>query len=218
MISVLLPSRGRPESLTDSIGSLRVMADDPSRLEILVAADPDDLSTVKAAEQSRARYWVAPTRYGYHRLHEYMNHLASLAAGEWLLLWNDDARMLTPGWDSRVEEADRGVLWPTHNDSPMLNIFPIVHRSLVEALGHFSLSPHCDSWVQDVATAVGAHHRIDVDIRHDRHDLTGGHNDQTWRDAQAGYRTADYHSPPMQAARARDIETLKAAWTPERTT
>ncbi|WP_433364068.1 glycosyltransferase family 2 protein [Streptosporangium sp. CA-115845] len=217
MISVLLPSRRRPESLVDSIGSLRVMADNPDGLEILVAADPDDPDTAVAAERSRAICWVAPTRYGYHRLHEYANHLARLASGEWLLLWNDDARMLTPGWDSRVEEADRGVLWPAHNDSHLLDIFPIVHRSIVETLGHFSLSPHCDSWMQDIATAVGAHHRIPVTILHDRHDLTGGHNDQTWRDAQAGYRTADYHSPPMQAARARDIETLKAAWTPERT-
>lgn len=218
MISVLLPSRGRPKSLADSIGSLRVMADDPSRLEVLVAADPDDAPTVKAAGKSRARCWVAPERYGYHRLHEYVNHLAAMASDEWLLLWNDDARMLTAGWDSRVAEAEPGVLWPTHNDSPMLNIFPIVHRSIVELLGHFSLSPHCDSWMQDVATAVSAHHRIPVDILHDRRDLTGGHNDQTWREAQAGYRTSDYHSPPMKTARAHDIQTLQAAWTPGRTT
>lgn len=217
MISVLLPSRGRPSSLADSIGSLRVMADDPDQLEILVAADPDDPDTAEAAERSRAACWVAPTRYGYHQLERYVNHLAAVASGEWLLLWNDDARMLTAGWDARIAEAPHGVLWPAHNDSPMLNIFPVVHRSIVDVLGHFSLSPHCDSWVQDVATAVGAHHRIVVTVLHDRHDLTGGHNDQTWRDAQAGYRTADYHSLPMQAARARDIEALRAAWTPERT-
>lgn len=212
MISVLLPSRGRPLSLADSIGSLRVMANDPAALEILVAADPDDPATAKAAEQSRATCWTAPTRYGYHQLHRYVNHLATLASGEWLLLWNDDARMLTPGWDRRVEEAEPGVLWSAHNDSPALNIFPIAHRSIIETLGHFSLSPHCDSWAQDVATAVGAHHRIPVDVLHDRHDLTGGHNDQTFRDAQAGYRTADYHSSEMVALRRRDIEVLKERW------
>lgn len=214
MISVLLPSRGRPQSLIDSIGSLRVMADDPGQLEIFVAADFDDPDTAAAARASRAHCWVAPERYGYHRLHEYVNQLAHQVSGEWLLLWNDDARMLTSGWDSRVAEAPPGVLWPRHNDSPLLNIFPVAHRSLIEVLGHVSLSPHCDSWLQDIATVAGAHHHIPVDILHDRHDLTGGHDDQTWREAQAGYRTSDYHSPPLQTARAHDVETLKAAWTP----
>lgn len=212
MISVLLPSRGRPESLIDSIGSLRVMADDAPTVEVLVAADPDDPDTVKASLKARARCWVAPERYGYHRLHEYVNELARQAAGEWLLLWNDDARMLTQGWDTRAREGRPGVLWPAHNGSPFLNVFPIVHTTLVEAWGHFSLSPHCDSWVQDVADAAGAHHRIDVEVRHDRFDLTGGHDDITYREAQAGYRTADYHSPEMAELRQRDIETLRTKW------
>lgn len=218
LISVLLPSRHRPESLTESIGSLRDRASDPRRVEVLIAADPDDPGTAEAAERSQARAWVAPTRFGYHQLHEYVNELSHQAAGEWLLLWNDDARMITARWDERVADAEPGVLWPGHNGSPFLNVFPIVHRSIVEAIGHFSLSPHCDSWVQDVADVIGAHRRIDVETLHDRYDLTGGHDDQTWRDAQAGYRTADYHSPEMKAARARDVETLKAAWTSGRTT
>lgn len=211
MISVLLPSRGRPASLVESVASLRTLASAPDLVEIHVAADPDDPPTMTAAEACEARLWVATVRYGYDRLHEYVNELTVQAAGEWLLLWNDDARMLTRGWDARVHEAAAGVLWPRHNGSPYLNVFPVVHRSIVDALGHFSLSPHCDSWVQDVAHASGVHHPIDVDVLHDRADLTGGHNDQTWREAQAGYRTADYHSPSMKAARARDVETLKSA-------
>jgi hypothetical protein len=212
VISVLLPSRGRPKSLVDSIGSLRVMADDAPTVEILVAADPDDPDTMAAALSARTRRWVAPERYGYSRLHEYVNALAAQATGDWLLLWNDDARMLTQGWDSRVTETTPGVLWPAHNGSPHLNVFPVVHRSVVETLGHFSLSPHCDSWVQDVAHAAGIQQQIDVAVLHDRFDLTGGHDDQTYRDAQAGYRTADYHSPEMVELRQRDIEILRTKW------
>jgi glycosyltransferase involved in cell wall biosynthesis len=211
LISVLLPSRGRPEALAESVGSLRHLATDPDRVEVLVASDDDDPPTDRAARALGARSLVGP-RWGYPRLQMYVNALAHHANGTWLLLWNDDARMLTKGWDERVAEAEPGVLWPSHNDSPMLNIFPVVHRRLVELLGHFSLSAHCDSWVQDVAQAVGIHHRIPVGILHDRFDLTGGHDDQTYRDAQAGYRTADYHSPEMSAARQRDIETLRTHW------
>jgi hypothetical protein len=191
------------------------MADDPGRVSVLVAADPDDPDTAKAASASRAAHvFTAPRRYGYAQLHEYVNALAALASGEWLLLWNDDARMLTKGWDSRVTESKPGVLWPAHNDSPMLNIFPIVHQSIVTRLGHFSLSPHCDSWVQDIAHAAGIHRRVDVEVLHDRFDLTGGHDDQTRQEAAAGYRTADYHSPDMRAAREHDVDLLRTGWAP----
>ncbi len=213
MISVLLPSRGRPESLAASIGSLRDLAHQSVDIEVLVAADDDDPPTIRAARDIGAEVLVSP-RYGYDRLHMYVNTLAHRARGEWLLLWNDDARMLTPGWGRRVSEAPIGVLWPAHNGSQFLNVFPAVHRSIVEALGHFSLSPHCDSWMQDVAEAVGAHHHIDVAVLHDRFDLTGGHDDQTYREAQTGYRTADYHSPEMVALRQRDIEILRTKWRP----
>lgn len=212
MISILLPSRGRPEALKESVASLRTHAHQPVLVDVLVAADPDDPITVAAARQCDAAVWVAPVRYGYSALHEYVNVLASMASSDWLLLWNDDARMLAPGWDERVAEAPAGVLWPRHNGSPYLNVFPVVHRSVVETLGHFSLSPHCDSWMQDVATAARIHHKINVEVLHDRCDLTGGHDDQTYRDAQAGYRTSEYHSPGMAAARARDADLLRTRW------
>jgi len=210
-IAVLLPSRGRPEALAESIASLRVCADQPDRVDVLVAADPDDPATVAAADACQAAVWIAPQRFGYANLHQYVNALAKVASAEWLLLWNDDARMLSPGWDSRIVEAPQGVLWPAHNDSPTLNVFPVVHRRVVDLMGHFSLSPHCDSWVQDVADAVGIQHRVDVHVFHDRYDLTGGHDDQTFREAQAGYRTSDYHSPEMVALRQRDIDILRTA-------
>lgn len=211
MISVLLPSRGRPESLAASVDSLRSLAHGSKDIEVLVAADDDDPPTARAARHLGAQVVVSP-RFGYDRLHIYVNTLARRARGEWLLLWNDDARMLTTGWDQRVTECAPAVLWPAHNGSPYLNVFPMVHRSIVEALGHFSLSPHCDSWMQDVAEAVGIHRHIDVAVLHDRFDLTGAHNDQTWREAQAGYRTADYHSEEMMALRQRDIDTLRKRW------
>jgi glycosyltransferase involved in cell wall biosynthesis len=211
-ISVLLPSRGRPGPLAESVASLRDLADRPDRVEVLVAADPDDPDTAEAATACGGRVWVAPERYGYAMLHEYVNRLAVMAEGEWLLLWNDDARMLTHGWDSRTTEAPPGVLWPRHNGSPYLNVFPVVHRRVVDLIGHFSLSPHCDSWMQDIARDAHIHHRINVEVLHDRHDLTGGHDDQTYREAQAGYRTTDYHSPGMAGMRARDVELLRKRW------
>ena len=210
MISILLPSRGRPKALSESIEGLLALADRPGSIEILIASDPDDLDTRAVDLPWQASTWTAPERYGYPRLHEYVNRLAQRADGDWLMLWNDDARMLTRGWDALVGEQAPTVLWPRSNDIPTCNTFPIWPRAWTDHLGHASLSPHCDSWIQYLGQSIDRHERVDVDILHDRADLTGGHDDATRAESLAGYRTADYGSPVMEAARAADVASLRA--------
>lgn len=214
MISVLLPSRGRPRALAESIATLLDLADKPGGIQVLVAADPDDKPTLQASLPWQASIWTAPKRYGYPRLHEYVNRLAERADGDWLMLWNDDARILTEGWDAVVEEHASGVLWPHSNDIPTCNTFPIWPHTWTDHLGHVSLSPHCDSWIQFLGQTLGRHERVDIDILHDRADLTGGHDDQTRAGSLAGYRTADYGSPAMEAARAADVAALRRLLNP----
>ena len=208
-ISVLLPSRGRPKALRETVAGLLDLADHPDAIQVLVAADPDDPETRGVVPPAQATVWTAPERYGYPRLHEYVNRLAALSDGDWLMLWNDDTRILTPGWDTVVGEQQPGVLWPHSNDIPTCNTFPIWPRAWTDHLGHVSLSPHCDSWIQFLGQTIGRHERVDIEILHDRADLTGGHDDQTRAESLAGYRTADYGSPAMEAARATDVAALR---------
>ena len=210
MISVLLPSRGRPKALTESISSLLDHADRPGSIEILIAADTDDPDTAAVDLPWQAAVWTAPARYGYPRLHEYVNQLAEQASGDWLMLWNDDARLLTSGWDTLVRDQQPAVLWPRSNDIATCNTFPIWPRAWTDHLGHVSLSPHCDSWIQFLGQTLDRHERVDIEILHDRADLTGGHDDQTRAESLAGYRTADYGSPAMETARAADVAALRA--------
>lgn len=209
LISVLLPSRGRPKALSETIDGLLGFADNPDRIQILVAADPDDEVTLGVSLPPTATVWTAPERYGYPRLHEYVNRLAALSHGDWLMLWNDDARILTRGWDTLIEAQAPAVLWPHSNDIPTCNTFPIWPRAWTDHLGHVSLSPHCDSWIQFLGQTIDRHERVDVEILHDRADLTGGHDDATRAESLAGYRTADYGSPAMEAARAADVVALR---------
>lgn len=210
MISVLLPSRGRPQPLAETVSTLLELADKPNGIQILIAADPDDQPTLHASLPWQVSIWRAPERYGYPRLHEYVNRLAEQADGEWLMLWNDDARILTTGWDRLVEEHEPSVLWPYSNDIQTCNTFPIWPKTWTDTLGHVSLSPHCDSWIQYLGQAIDRHQRVDIEILHDRADLTGGHDDQTRAESLAGYRTTDYGSPAMEAARAADVAALRA--------
>lgn len=218
LVSLLLPSRGRPGPLATTIGQLLALADRPDRVEVLVAADPDDPATTAVPLPVQATVWTAPERYGYPRLHEYVNRLAAVAAGTWLMLWNDDARLFTQGWDSRIAAVPPNrVLWPHSNDVATCNTFPIWPAAWTRHLEHVSLSPHCDSWIQYLGQSLDRHQRADIRILHDRADLTGGHDDQTRAESLAGYRTSQYAAPAMQAARDNDLAALRALLTTQET-
>jgi len=185
-VSVLCPSRGRGASLAKSAETLTALAADPSMIEILVAVDPDDEATAQAASfiPARVKVWRAPQRYGYARLHEYYNALARMACGRWLLIWNDDARMLTQGWDAVIAAQQPGVLWSQANHCGGGNLFPAWPREWTQALGHVSLSPHCDMWIQHIGQGLGCQRRIPVEVFHDRKDVTGGHDDATYAEGR----------------------------------
>lgn len=209
MITVLLPSRKRPELLKTTIQGLRLLADSPTEVEVLVGADRDDEATAQAAMDMDCAV-ITFDRHGYANLHEYYNRLASVASGEWLLLWNDDAVMTTQSWDSIIEkEQHPAVLNLPSNHDRNLCCFPCVSRSLVRAWGHFSLSPHCDSWVHEVGMNAGIHRYVPVHVRHERFDMTGQNNDETYRESQAGYRSNEFNSQEMQHLRQNDAQIAR---------
>jgi hypothetical protein len=181
----------------------------PDRIEILIAIDPDDKSALDAGlPAGRKRVWMAPERYGYAGLHHYVNHLAAMATGTWLFLWNDDAKMLTPHWDKVVAEHEETIIWPEHNDRICweCNIFPIWPRRWTHHVGHVALNAHCDTWVQDVGNLLGhtgVHDKLT--IIHDRYDLTGGHDDATYRERV--YTKEAYLQ--QEDARLADAEKIK---------
>lgn len=172
MISVLLPSRGRPELLARSVASLRDNAARPP--EILVAADDDDPVTVQLA-RTLDMITVVCSPVGYARLHEYYAVLAARATGDWLLVWNDDATMMTMHWDIAIEKLPASVLIADlpSTQSPLC-CFPAIRRAAVDALGRFSTAnPHVDTFWQDVGHYTGTIASVPVFARHDTPAKTG---------------------------------------------
>ena len=185
-ISVIFCSRGRPDSLRASVGSLLHYADDPAAIEVIAAIDPDDTATRAAAPSlpAQASLWIAPERYGYNRLHDYLNQIAKLAQGTWCLWWNDDMRMLTRGWDLAVRANRPAILWPKANHVHHANIAPAWPRAWSDAMGHVTPTSHMDTYLQWLGETLGRHDRIPVEIVHDRADVTGGHDDQTYAEGR----------------------------------
>src|SRR5712692_5651429 len=224
MISVLLPTRGRPEALADSIDSLLDNASNQAEVEILLAVDPDESGAYALHDFSPGVHtWVAPQRFGYARLHEYINFLASKAQGEWLMLWNDDARMQTPGWDKIIcshaaDSLPQEVLWPLVNHDAGGNLFPVWPKWWADVTGYVSLSPNNDVWVSEIGRRLGVEARVPVQVFHDRADITGGHNDQTFAEGRAlmmrGNDSA-YDSQVNRVERSRAVRIIRSRMTAE---
>lgn len=198
-ISVMLPTRGRPEALKLSLESLNWRANHPDRVEYLLAVDPGE--TVPDGLPKTTRVWHSPERYGYSRLHEYYNYLAAHADSEWLFLWNDDALMHTYGWDSMVSDQEPGHLWP-HIDGPdqHCNAFPIWPTEWARVIGHVSGYMYCDSWMQEVGDGLGMQRRVPIEITHQQPD------DATFRE---GRGSNPWIGPPPNSI-AEDIAKLRA--------
>ena len=222
-ISLLLPTRGRKKALKRSIFSAVDTADDIDSFQVLLGFDEDDTATVDyfktelqpELDQLGVNYQAhvfAPM--GYIRLNEYVNGLARHSDADWLVFWNDDASMETPGWDTAIADHTgefKVLAFHTHNDHPY-SIFPIVPRAWFELFGY--LSPHqiSDAWLSQQAYVLDIWKRIEVHVTHDRFDLTGNNNDKIFekRPMLEGNPTdpRDFHHKSWHDRRVADLIKL----------
>jgi Glycosyl transferase family 2 len=204
MISVLVPSRERPEALARSIDSLG-----EGDFEVLVRVDEDD---PRRDGYDQFPGLVVGPRHGYAALHHYFNELAERARGDWLVIWNDDAIMQTPDWIEVVRSFDgkMAVLNPNTNHDNWkidMNVFPIFPRKIVELTGHLSLNNHNDTWLEFVGRDAGIMVRVPITILHDRADLTGNNDDAVYERRRRGRE--HFLSAEMAGARERDVRAIR---------
>ena len=226
IISILLPTRGRKETLKNSLVSLLDKAATPKRVEIILGIDDDD-TEVKEYIQTEIAPYLQQLQVeckaqvfkplGYDQLHTYVNTLASAATGDWLFFWNDDALMLSDNWDTEIEKYNGQfkLLAPkdNHNGHPYA-ILPIVPMDWFRLMDHLSLNAQNDAWLSHIAYMLDIFERIDVEFLHDRADITGNNNDETFKNRK--YKEGnpddpeDFGHPGMQQARVRTA--FKLAW------
>jgi hypothetical protein len=138
-ISILLPTRGRPESLARMLGGAFKLAAQPQLLEAVVCVDDDDAATL-ALDMSawNVRRLVGPRR----PMAELNAACLAAATGDLLFAVNDDVVVRTPGWDDKLRAAvDRfpdGVWLAFPNDllqGDRLATFPCLSREGARLLG-----------------------------------------------------------------------------------
>ena len=226
VISILLPTRGRREVLRKSLDSLVSKATHPDRIEILFGVDEDDQSVIDFIKEEiaedlkevgiEARASIFKP-LGYENLHIYVNTLAGAATGEWMFFWNDDCLMVSEGWDEVIDQYNGQfkLLGPKDNHAGHpYAISPIVPRDWFILMGHLSQNPQNDAWLSHIAYMLDIFERIDFEFIHDRADITGNNDDETFQNRRYmegnPQDPKDFGHTDMQNARVNSAH--KIAW------
>ena len=185
MISVLTPTRGRPDLMDRMLKSAFVTASNPKEVEFLFYIDIDDPKLKQYKGLPHINGCNAEIVVGDPiRPIQSWNVLAKKAKGDLLMLGNDDLVFGSVGWDVAFHKAakkykdDIYCLWA--ND--LINggnhcAFPVVSRKWVDTLGYFTkelfLAGYVDTWIFEMAKSLNrCHYLKDVIIEH-RHFTTG---------------------------------------------
>jgi hypothetical protein len=180
-VSVLIPSRGRLPGLIEAIRSLKEKAASPDSVEILVRLDDDDPAfhiPIIPLPMVGTSLIMGPRLRGYADIYVFLNELAEKASGDWLMPFNDDAEMLTEGWDEIISKhADPAIpsVATLQQDPPHdYPCFPVVSRAFYRAVGSIARHVAYDTWIlfvardfcQTVELPVYVEHRMLEDLTH----------------------------------------------------
>lgn len=163
-VSVLVPTRGRPDHLRTLLASYAqtLAGSDGETSEVVFRVDDDDIATRDLLAGHPHRVLVGPRLNGYASMATFYNDCYAAAAGDVLLCGNDDMIFKTPGWAPRVLEAanrypdglfDFGVT--TYNETHYP--FSIIAKKAADRLGWF-WDPDIfwgDIYLRDVMAAFG---------------------------------------------------------------
>jgi glycosyltransferase involved in cell wall biosynthesis len=192
-VSVLLPTRGRYEMLVRSLESLTENCSDVNNIEILLAVDTDDTETTdKIAKLIEGKDYFKMFFYErkrYRGLHLYINDLCHKATGDSLMIWNDDAIISSKNWDLEIAKLHKEnfcvLSLKVENMEDFWNnigvLFPVIPKKWIEITNIWSPVPGLDSWIDLLSKRLGIQKKLaSVVIHHDRFELTGNNNDETY--------------------------------------
>lgn len=222
-IAILLPSRGRTTALSNSVHSIINKAHEKDKLQFFFCFDDDDekgltwfQNEIKPwlKEQKVQTVLTITERFGYGNLHKYINLMANMADAHWCMMWGDDAIMDTDGWDREIAKHNgtfKVLRTHANNDHPF-SIFPIVPKMWIRLTGQMSRFNEVDHETSHIAYLIDVMETIPVWCTHDRADLTGNNEDETYQ--QRIYYNHDpknpnsFYYPKYRDMRFKDADIL----------
>jgi len=160
VISILCPTRGRPQMVERMMRSVRdTQAGD---VEIILAFDNDDPSRVRQYEDADEVITGSGT------VGEYWNRMATMARGDIIMMGNDDFFYVTPDWDQIVTNAVEHefpdgiyVAWTDDGSGKAHErcAVPIVSKEWINTLGYFCPAGfrffYNDTWIAELGRRIG---------------------------------------------------------------
>lgn len=235
MISLLLPTRQRPNQLKRLVDSVNATATHPELIELVTYTDDDDPS-YDALELDIDWVRVRGSRHidGLVNLSAMWNRCYEASSGDIVMHCGDDIVFRTPDWDAIVYEAFDAV--PDKilfafgrdgiQDANNFGTHGFIHRRWVEAVGFFVppyfVSDYNDTFLNDVAKQIGRHREIDIYTEH-MHFIIGkadiDQNTAERLERHDAHRPQDlYHSPKVQGEIKEAATTLRDVMTSQENT
>jgi hypothetical protein len=222
-IAVMLATHKRTDALSRSVFSLLDHTKDLSCIQIIFGIDDNDeiginhfVDVIQPELDRRGVDYTALSfePLGYLGLNQYYNRMADEADADWLMVWCDDAIMMTQDWDQRVAECTgefKLLKAHAHNEHPYA-VFPIIPAEWREVTGYYARHQMLDAEVSQMAYMLDIMKIIEVDITHDRADLTGNNADET-NDKKIMLEgnpnnPLDFHYPTLREQRLNDVEKI----------
>jgi glycosyltransferase involved in cell wall biosynthesis len=180
MISILMPSRRRPEFVKRAIGSIVDTVSNSANVELILRVDQDDQSNYMGCFDGIPKSKIVIRETTFPDMGKLWNEAFSFCIGDIVQMGADDIFYHTPDWDLMVEEEFRKcedkilLVWGKdggHNN--LLSTHGFVSRKWVETVGYFS-PPYGmvygnDDWVFLIARELGRQKYLpDMFIEHQR--------------------------------------------------
>ena len=139
-ISILLPTRGRPEQAKRLLQSVVGLSAEPSRIEVVLYVDEDDTASHAIQCDGLSINKIIGSRLPMGGLN---TACLERSAGDIIVPLNDDMVIRTPDWDRRIDEVHKKIpdqvylAYPNDlHTGELLCSTPILSRTTCELLTH----------------------------------------------------------------------------------
>lgn len=171
MISILTPTRGRPEHYKEMCLSALRTASNPGEIEFVSYHRNDDKSVYEFVGNHKEVYGDL------ENIPLKSNECHKVAQGPIYVLLGDSGRFETQGWDQRIKETfdqypDKIVMVSPDNERWKIwgfGTIVILHQNWIDAAGYLNApwpdAQSSDRWTNEVAVAINRRvHLLDVTV------------------------------------------------------
>tara|TARA_A100001515_G_scaffold144922_1_gene150766 strand:+ start:1596 stop:2333 length:738 start_codon:yes stop_codon:yes gene_type:complete len=177
-ISVLCPTRGRPQLMQRVVEKCLETCSDSSQIEIVFGIDDDDIKSIEKAKELQKQFSSDNIEYTVWPRKKYIfsdliNQCSKAASGEIFNLMSDDAVHDSKDWDNVAigyfnRYPDKIILLQTVGGVNPKTSFPFMHKNWRTAAGYL-LPPTfsgdwADYWITDVASELPGRRFVQSDI------------------------------------------------------